>query len=265
MPTTNPFDLSGRVAVVTGGNGGIGRGIALGLAQAGAAVAVLARNEEKNQRVMGELQALGGAALAVRVDVAARGELQPDLEKVEETLGPISILVNNAGIAIVGGVLDLAPVDWDKVIETNLSACFLLSKLAAQSMVKQRQGKIINIASEYFLFGSGLVPSYCASKGGFGPMTKSMAIELAPFNIQVNAIVPGWIETDMTAHVKTMPPEPRNHYEGHRLAAGVAPMNLPVPLFFWLPELPILSPALPSSLMAVTPSGERPSVAKRIH
>ena len=205
MPTTNPFDLSGRVAVVTGGNGGIGRGIALGLAQAGAAVAVLARNEEKNQRVMGELQALGGAALAVRVDVAARGELQPDLEKVEETLGPISILVNNAGIAIVGGVLDLAPVDWDKVIETNLSACFLLSKLAAQSMVKQRQGKIINIASEYFLFGSGRVPSYCASKGALVQLTKSMTIELAPFNIQVNAIVPGWIETDMTAHVKTMP------------------------------------------------------------
>jgi NAD(P)-dependent dehydrogenase (short-subunit alcohol dehydrogenase family) len=99
MPTTNPFDLSGRVAVVTGGNGGIGRGIALGLAQAGAAVAVLARNEEKNQRVMDELQALGVAALAVRVDVAARGELQPALEKVEEALGPISILVNNAGIA----------------------------------------------------------------------------------------------------------------------------------------------------------------------
>jgi NAD(P)-dependent dehydrogenase (short-subunit alcohol dehydrogenase family) len=109
MPPPKMFDLSGHVAVVTGGNGGIGRGIALGLAQAGAAVAVLARNEEKNQRVMSELQALGVAALAVRVDVAERGELQPALEKVEETLGPVSILVNNAGIAIVGGVLDLNP------------------------------------------------------------------------------------------------------------------------------------------------------------
>ena len=203
MPSVNPFDLSGCVAVVTGGNGGIGRGIALGLAQAGAAVAVLARNEEKNQRVMSELQALGVAALAVRVDVAARGELQPAMEKVEETLGRVSILVNNAGITVLGGVLDQAPSDWDKVIETNLNACFLLSKLAAQSMVKQRQGKIINIASMYSFFGSGVVPSYSASKGALVQLTKSMAIELAPFNIQVNAIAPGWLETDMTAPVKT--------------------------------------------------------------
>ena len=91
MPTTNLFDLNGRVAAVTGGNGGIGRGIALGLAQAGAAIGVLARNEEKNQRVMSELQALGVPGLAVKVDVSARGELQPALKKVEETLGPISI------------------------------------------------------------------------------------------------------------------------------------------------------------------------------
>jgi 2-deoxy-D-gluconate 3-dehydrogenase len=205
MPSINPFDLSGRVAVVTGGNGGIGRGIALGLAQAGAAVAILARNEEKNQRVMGELEALGVAVLSVKVNVASREELQPALAKVEETLGPISILVNNAGITVIGGVLDQAPGDWDQVIETNLNACFLLSKLAAQSMVKRRQGKIINIASMYALFGSGHVPSYSASKGALVQLTKSMAIELAPFNIQVNAIAPGWLETDMTAPVKTMP------------------------------------------------------------
>jgi 2-dehydro-3-deoxy-D-gluconate 5-dehydrogenase len=205
MPSINPFDLSGRVAVVTGGNGGIGRGIALGLAQAGAAVAILARNEEKNQRVMGELEALGVAVLSVKVNVASREELQPAPAKVEETLGPISILVNNAGITVIGGVLDQAPGDWDQVIETNLNACFLLSKLAAQSMVKRRQGKIINIASMYALFGSGHVPSYSASKGALVQLTKSMAIELAPFNIQVNAIAPGWLETDMTAPVKTMP------------------------------------------------------------
>jgi 2-dehydro-3-deoxy-D-gluconate 5-dehydrogenase len=102
MPTTNLFDLSGRVAVVTGGNGGIGRAIALGLAQAVAAIAALARNEEKSQRVMGELQAIGVEGLAVKVDVPARAELQPALAKVEETLGPVSILVNNAGITVVG-------------------------------------------------------------------------------------------------------------------------------------------------------------------
>ena len=163
----------------------------MGLAQAGAAVAVLARNEEKNQRVIGELQALGVRALAVKVDVTERGQLQPSLEKVEETLGPINILVNNAGMNVVAGVLDQTPEDWDKVIETNLNTCFLLSKLAAQSMVKRRQGKIINIASMYSFFGSWFIPSYSAAKGALVQLTKSMAIELAPFNIQVNAIAPG--------------------------------------------------------------------------
>ena len=205
MESTKLFDLSGRVAVVTGGNGGIGRSIALGLAQAGSAVAVLARNEEKNQRVMDELQALEVPALAVGIDLTVRGQLQPALEKVEQTLGPVNILVNNAGIVALGGVLDQQPEDWDRVIETNLNACFLLSKLAARSMVRQRLGKIINIASEYSLFGSGLVPSYSASKGAMVQLTKSMAIELAPSNIQVNAIAPGWIDTDMIAPVKTMP------------------------------------------------------------
>lgn len=201
MPTTELFDLSGRVALVTGGNGGIGRSIAIGLAQAGAAVAVLARDEEKNQRVMGELQALGVRALTVRVDLNERGQLQPALEKVEETLGPVSILVNNAGIGADVGVLDHTLKDWDRVIETNLNACFLLSKLTAKSMVKRRKGKIISIASMYSFFGSGSSPSYSAAKGALVQLTKSMAIELAPFNIQVNAIAPGWIETDMTANL----------------------------------------------------------------
>jgi 2-deoxy-D-gluconate 3-dehydrogenase len=99
----------------------------------------------------------------------------------------------------VAGILDHTLEDWDRVIETNLNACFLLSKLAAKSMVKQRQGKIINIASMYSFFGSGSVPSYSAAKGALVQLTKSMAIELAPFNVQVNAIAPGWIETDLTA------------------------------------------------------------------
>jgi 2-deoxy-D-gluconate 3-dehydrogenase len=205
MSLGNLFDLSGHVAVITGGNGGIGRSIALGFAQAGAAIAVLARNEEKNQHALGELKALGGPALALRVDVTARGQLQPALEQVEQTLGPVSILVNNAGIAAFGGVLEQTPEDWDLVIETNLNACFLLSKLAAASMVKQHRGKIINIASMYALFGASFVPSYSAAKGALVQLTKSMAIELAPFNIQVNAIAPGFIETDLTEFVKTTP------------------------------------------------------------
>ena len=262
MPTTKSFDLSGRVAVVTGGNGGIGRAIALGLARAGAAIAVLARNEEKNQRVTGELQALGVRALAVRVDVTERGQLQPALEKVEETLGPVNILVNNAGISAVAGVLDHTLEEWDKVIETNLNACFLLSKLAAKSMVKQREGKIINMASMYSFFGSGFVPSYSAAKGALVQLTKSMAIELAPFNIQVNAIAPGWIETDLTAPLTTAasgsPPALlyQKSLDARQPAVLVIPMNASEPLSFWRPGLPILSPAPPSALTAVTPSGE---------
>jgi 2-dehydro-3-deoxy-D-gluconate 5-dehydrogenase len=205
MSLTKLFDLSGRVAVVTGGNGGIGRGIALGLAQAGSAVAILARNEEKNQRVVDELEALGVPALAVKIDLADRMQLRPALDKVEKKLGPVNILVNNAGIAMLGGVLDLDPVDWDRVFETNLNACFLLSKLVARSMIQQHRGKIINIASELSLFGSEHVPSYSASKGALVQLTKSMAIEFAQSNIQVNAIAPGFIDTEMVAPLKTMP------------------------------------------------------------
>src|SRR5271154_7094463 len=200
------FDLTGRVAVVTGGNGGIGRGIALGLALAGAAVAVLGRNDEKNQRVLSELKAIGVPSMAVKLDVTNRASLEPALNKIERELGSLDILVNNAGnVSLSGGVLNEKPEDWDGVIETQLNSVFLLSKLAAKSMLTRKSGKIINIASMYSYFGSALVPSYSAAKGAIVQLTKSMAIELAPHNIQVNAIAPGWIETDMTAPVKTMP------------------------------------------------------------
>ncbi len=200
------FDLTGRVAVVTGGNGGIGRGIALGLAEAGAAVAVFARNHEKNERVLSELKAIGVPSLALVVNLANRAALEPALNKVESKLGSVGILVNNAGnVSLSGGVMNERLEDWDSVIETQLNAVFLLSKLAARSMIRQKSGKIINIASMYSFFGSGLVPSYSAAKGAIVQLTKSMAIEFAPHNIQVNAIAPGWIETDMTAPVRTMP------------------------------------------------------------
>lgn len=206
MKTSTLFDLAGQVAVVTGGNGGIGRGIALGLAEAGAAVAVFGRNEEKNQSVLAELKAIGVPSVAVTVDLSHRGALEPALNRVENELGGISILVNNAGnVSLSGGVLHETPEDWDSVIETQLNAVFLLSKLAARSMLSRKSGKIINIGSMYSFFGSALIPSYSAAKGAIVQLTKSMAIELAPHNIQVNAIAPGWIETDMTAPVRTMP------------------------------------------------------------
>jgi 2-dehydro-3-deoxy-D-gluconate 5-dehydrogenase len=206
MKTRRLFDLTGRVAVVTGGNGGIGRGIALGLAEAGAAVAVWGRNDEKNQRVLSELKAIGVRSMALMVDMTNRAGLGPAVDKVQSELGSVNILVNNAGIAsLSGGVMNEKPEDWDRVIETQLSSVFLLSKLAAQSMIRHKYGKIINIASMYSFFGSGLVPSYSAAKGAIVQLTKSMAIEFAPHNIQVNAIAPGWIETDMTAPVRTTP------------------------------------------------------------
>ncbi|MGN6167604.1 MAG: SDR family NAD(P)-dependent oxidoreductase [Solirubrobacteraceae bacterium] len=205
MADLQAFSLEGQVAVVTGGNGGIGRAIALGLAGAGAQVAIWGRNSEKNAEALAALRAVGPRAVALPVDVADRSQLQPALAAVERDLGPVSIVVNNAAVAAFGGVLDLAPEDWDRVIETDLTACFLLAKYAAQSMTRRQAGKIINLASTYSLFGSAFAPSYSAAKGAIMQLTKSLAIELAPHNIQVNAILPGWIETDLTAPIKDMP------------------------------------------------------------
>ena len=200
------FDLSGRVAIVTGGNGGIGRAIALGLAGAGASVAVLARNDEKNRHVLAELQSIGRPSLVLRLDVTERDALAPAVAQVEQDLGSLDILVNNAGIALGGGGILLETADnWDVTVETNMNACFLLSQLAARSMAGRKRGKIINLASMYSYFGSNVVPAYSAAKGAIVQLTKSMAIDLAPHNIQVNAIAPGWIETDLTTVVRNSP------------------------------------------------------------
>jgi len=205
MAAPKMFDLSGEVAVVTGGNGGIGRGIALGLAEAGAAVAILARNQEKNNAVLSEIKKLGGKGIAVQLDVTKRDALAPAMQDVERELGPVSILVNNAGITILRSALKFRAEDWDRVIETNLNSCFFLSQIAARSMMTRKHGKIINIASEYSRFGAQSGIPYAAAKGGLVQTTKTMAIELAPHNIQVNAIVPGWIATDLTLPAQSGP------------------------------------------------------------
>src|ERR1700693_4763556 len=166
MKTPELFDLTGRVAIVTGGNGGIGRGIALGFAETGAAVAILGGNEEKNRDVLAEIKTIGVPSIAVKVDLTDRAALEPAFNRVESELGGVSILVNNAGnVSLSGGILNEKPEDWDNVIETQLNAVFLLSKLAAQSMLRRQGGKIINIGSMYSFFGSGLIPSYSAAKG----------------------------------------------------------------------------------------------------
>ncbi len=207
MPSaSSPFDLSGRVAVITGGNRGIGRSIALGMARAGAAVAVLARNEEKSSQVLAEVKALGVPAMALILDVTVRESLSGAIDAVEAALGGIDILVNNAGVVTVtGGILNESPEVWDTTLATHLDATFLLSKCAATSMVKRKRGKIINLASMYSYFGAGLLPSYGAAKGAIVQLTKAMAVELAPHHIQVNAIAPGWIATEMTAMAREHP------------------------------------------------------------
>ena len=193
------FDLSGRVAVVTGGNRGIGRAIALGLAHSGASVAILARDGARNRQVSREIQEIGGTTFADTLDVTDRAALAPTMARVEEALGPIDILVNNAGNTdISGGVLNQSEQCWDNVIATHLDATMLLSKIAATSMQARGVGKIINLASMYAIFGAGALPSYGAAKGGIVQLTKAMAVELGPHGIQVNAIAPGWITTEMT-------------------------------------------------------------------
>jgi len=205
MAAPKMFDLSGEVAVVTGGNGGIGRGIALGLAEAGASVAILARNEEKNRAVLAELKKYEVPAIAVQLDVTRRDDLRPAIEQVERDLGPVSILVNNAGIAPMRSALKFTAQEWDRVIETNLNSCFFLSQIAALSMVTRKRGKIINVASEYAMFGAPAVIAYSASKGALVQTTRTMAIELAKYNIQVNALVPGWVATEMTLAAQSGP------------------------------------------------------------
>jgi 2-dehydro-3-deoxy-D-gluconate 5-dehydrogenase len=206
MVTSAAFDLTGKVAVITGGNTGIGKAIALALAQAGAAVAILARNEQRNASTLTELQALGRPVAALTVDVSQRTALKPALDEVERLLGPVNILVNNAAFAVLKGLLDHTEEDWDSVLATDLTACFLLSKYAAQSMIRHGcGGKIINVASVAGFKGTGVFPSYAVSKGGLLQLTRCLAIELAPHRIQVNSLAPGWTTTEMTGWIRTDP------------------------------------------------------------
>jgi 2-deoxy-D-gluconate 3-dehydrogenase len=196
------FDLSGKVAVVTGGNGGIGLGMATGLAQAGATLVVAGRDENKNQAAVAQLQALGATAVAVPVDVQSEVSVHALVEQAVKHFGRIDIWVNNAGMNIRKQPQDYELAEWNKVLQTNLTSAFSCSQAVYPEFKKNGGGKIINIGSMMSLFGASFATPYAASKGGLVQMTRAMACAWAPENIQVNAILPGWIDTALTRQAR---------------------------------------------------------------
>jgi 2-dehydro-3-deoxy-D-gluconate 5-dehydrogenase len=191
------FDLTGSVALVTGGNGGIGLAISEAYAKAGGDVAIWGRNAEKNRSALEQLKQHGSNVMALQVDVTDQKQVEAGLRQVEQELGPISILVNNAGRhSPMTPILEIDVAQWNRVLETNLTAPLLLCQLAGRSMAQRKAGKIINISSVGALV-PGVPTDYRLSKAGLNFLTKSLAIELGPHNVQVNAILPGVIQTDM--------------------------------------------------------------------
>ncbi len=196
------FDLSGKVAIITGGNGGIGLGMARGLADAGAAIAVVGRNEEKSKAAVADLSARGVKAISVTTDVTDKAAVANMVQRVSREYGRIDILVNNAGINIRKPPHMLDPEEWDSVIKTNLTSAFLCSQAVYPAMKQAGGGKIINIGSMMSIFGASFAPAYAASKGGIVQFTRSCAVAWAADNIQVNAVLPGWIDTDLTKRAR---------------------------------------------------------------
>jgi 2-deoxy-D-gluconate 3-dehydrogenase len=196
------FDLSGKVAVVTGGNGGIGLGMAKGLASAGATVVVGGRDAAKNAEAMKQLQAISAKASAVPVDVLKEDSCRALIADTMKAHGRLDILVNNAGMSIRKQPEELELAEWHTVLDSNLTSAFLCSNAAFPAMKKGGAGKIINIGSMMSIFGAPFATAYAASKGGMIQMTKSMATAWAKDNIQVNAILPGWIDTALTRRAR---------------------------------------------------------------
>ncbi len=192
------FDLSGRVAIVTGGNGGIGLGMARGLAAAGASVVVAARNQAKSAEAVSELEGLGAAAAAVELEVGQAESCRAMVDAAVERFGRLDILVNNAGTNIRKQPEAYALEEWHEVMETNLTGAFVCCQAAYPAMVEAGGGKIINIGSMMSIFGASFTAPYAASKGGIVQLTKALATAWAKDNIQANAVLPGWIDTDLT-------------------------------------------------------------------
>lgn len=191
-------DLSGKAAIVTGGSKGIGFGMACALAHAGADIVIVSRNLAEGEEAAKEIQAMGRKAVAVSCDVTSPEAVDAMVTKAVATFGKVDILLNNAGMNIRKPVVELAADEWDKVLNTNLKGIFLVAQRVGKEMIKQKSGKIINIASILGLIGLPMLAPYAASKGGIVQLTKVLALEWAPYNINVNAIAPAYIRTPMT-------------------------------------------------------------------
>jgi 2-deoxy-D-gluconate 3-dehydrogenase len=192
------FDLKGRIAFITGGNGGIGLGMAKGLAGAGASIVIAGRNDKKAKAALTELGELGAKAEFIKLDALQEASCKAAIDEAAERFGGLDILVNNAGTSVRKQPQDLTAQEWHHVMNTNLTAAFLCAQAAYPHMVKRGGGKIINIGSMMSIFAMSYAAPYAASKGGIVQMARALAVAWAKDNIQVNTILPGWIDTDLT-------------------------------------------------------------------
>jgi 2-dehydro-3-deoxy-D-gluconate 5-dehydrogenase len=225
------FDLSGRVAIVTGGNGGIGLGMAEGIAAAGATVVLAGRNAEKGAAAVKQIQAAGGKAEFADVDVTSETSCRALVAKTAAAHGGLNILVNNAGTNIRKAPDVVSLEEWRTVIETNLTSAFVCTHAAYPHMKKAGGGKIINIGSMMSIFGAPFAPAYAASKGGIVQFSRACATAWAKDNIQVNSVLPGWIDTDLTKgarrevqglHDKVLARTPAGRWGDPKDFAGIA-------------------------------------------
>jgi len=198
----NLFDLTGKIAIVTGGNGGIGLGMAQGIAACGASIVIAGRNEDKAAAALTTLHEAGAEAVFIAADVTQKSDCVDLIAGAQTRYGRVDILVNNAGTSVRKMPQDFTEAEWHHVLDTNLTSAFLCSQAAYPAMLRVGGGKIINIGSMMSLFGAPYATPYAASKGGIVQMTRAMATAWAKDNIQVNAVLPGWIDTDLTKRAR---------------------------------------------------------------
>jgi 2-deoxy-D-gluconate 3-dehydrogenase len=215
----NLFDLTGRVALVTGGNGGIGLGMAQGMASCGAAIVIAGRDEAKATTALASLRELGVRCSFLAADVTQKAACVKLVADTLAAFGRLDILVNNAGTAIRKMPQDYTEDEWHQVMDTNLTSAFLCSQAAYAPMKAQGSGKMINIGSMMSLFGAPYATPYASSKGGIVQMTRAMATAWAKDNIQVNAVLPGWIDTDLTKRARREVPVLHQRVEDRTPAA----------------------------------------------